>query len=98
MNRDIPNHSDVFEGIDNVPAAWQWGGDWLGWLALAAVAAAAMVSFWDRTARFGWPVLYGAGLIAVGMALDARGLLPRVYLWTAGHELAGFCAGGHDEG
>jgi len=77
-------------GIANVPAAWQWGGDLLGWLALAAVATAAAISFWDRTARFGWPVLYGAGLIAVGMALDARGLLPRVFLWTAGHELAGF--------
>ncbi len=77
-------------GIANVPAAWQWGGDLLGWLALVAVGVAAVVSFWNRTARFGWPVLYGAGLIAVGMALDARGLLPRVFLWTAGHELAGF--------
>ncbi len=77
-------------GIDDVPAAWGSAGRPLGWLALAALVVAATISLWDRTARFARPAWYGTGLIALGMALDARALSPRVFLWTAGHELAAF--------
>ncbi|MFH1924336.1 MAG: hypothetical protein ABIP48_31175, partial [Planctomycetota bacterium] len=67
------------------PATYQ-----LGWLALAAAAVATTLLLWDRTARFPLKAWYSIGLIAVGMALGVRELSPRVFCWTAGHELAGF--------
>ncbi|MFH1267196.1 MAG: hypothetical protein ABIK89_15820, partial [Planctomycetota bacterium] len=67
------------------PATYQ-----LGWLALAAASVATTLLLWDRTARFPLKAWYSIGLIAVGMALGVRELSPRVFCWTAGHELAGF--------
>jgi len=62
----------------------------LSWIALGAIAAAAHVCLWDRQARFPLAALYFAGLIAVGIALDAGTLEGRTLCWTAGPALAGF--------
>ncbi len=80
----------VMSAVHNVAALAHPIADRLGWLALGAVAAALVICFWDRRTRFPLPGIYLTGLIAVGMALDARALAPRVFCWTAGHELAGF--------
>ncbi len=74
--------------VEELPVFWQSAGERLGWLALAALAAATAISLWDRSARFGLQATYGAALLAVGMALNARALWPRAFYWTAGHELA----------
>ena len=66
------------------------GSGSLGWIALAAIAGAAGLCLWDRTAQFVLTAIYLAGLAAVGMALDVRALEPETLCWTAGHELAGF--------
>ena len=80
----------VATAASNVLAFEHPTADSLGWASLLAVIIAAGLCFWDRSARFPLGALYLAGLTAVGMMLDARSLLPRVFCWTAAHELAAF--------
>jgi hypothetical protein len=77
-------------GVERLPAFWQSPGAGLGWIALAAMVAATTISLWDRSARFALQAMYGAALLALGMAFNARDLSPRALCWTAAREPAAF--------
>jgi hypothetical protein len=62
----------------------------LGWYALAATAAAAVLCIWDRTARLPLFGLYVLGLIALSMMWDYLQESPRMLCWRSGSDLAGF--------
>ncbi len=65
----------------------------LDWIALAAIAAAALVCLGDRARAAGFvlPSLYGLGLMALGMELLALELPSRrLFCWSAAVELAAF--------
>jgi hypothetical protein len=64
--------------------------DWLAWTALAALAAVTVMHLWDRAASHALPSLYAAGLIAIGMSLDVRGLQQESLAWNAAPELAAY--------
>jgi len=62
----------------------------LGWITLAAVAAALLILVWDRSARFALSGIYLVGLLAIGILLDARQPDPREFCWMATWALAAF--------
>jgi hypothetical protein len=62
----------------------------LAWAGLAASLASLLLLLWDPSARFAPGAIYLLGLLAIGIALDARQLPPREICWTAAWALAGF--------
>jgi len=62
----------------------------LDWIALAATAAAVVLSLWDRSSRLALPGLYYLALAAVGMGLSAREVVAREFCHPAAIDLAAF--------
>jgi len=80
----------VVSVVQNLYGTAHAAPDRLAWLALALGAAAATAGCWDRSVRLPLQGLYGAGLIALAMALDVPGLLPRAYCHAAAPLLGAF--------
>ena len=62
----------------------------MDWIALGATVAAVAVCLWNRNARFVLAGEYMLGLSAVGMALCASCLAPRLWCWWAASALPAF--------
>ncbi len=62
----------------------------LAWIALASVAAALVLTLWDRLARLVLCGLYVAGFTALAMVWESLAPAPRALCWRMSTELSGY--------